>query len=165
MPEPPIKTEAQSSGAMAEPAKSLRPMLEKARIMNEEEIRIVRWDGASDSVLASIRARHAPISTHCDNLRPRPAGAGLPGDLLAFDPANGRLLVPVESYCSAFVEGGDACPVDYGGGWWIVAFEGLATVSEIDESSSGPFDPAPPDEVSTGLRTRPRNLVPRDSKR
>ena len=69
MPEPPIKTEAQSSGAMAEPAKSLRPMLEKARIMNEEEIRraltrvaheiIERNAGPEALVIAGIRTRGA----------------------------------------------------------------------------------------------------------
>jgi len=67
VPEPPIKTEAQSSGA--EPVKALRPMLEKARIMNEEEIRraltrvaheiIERNAGPEALVIAGIRTRGA----------------------------------------------------------------------------------------------------------
>lgn len=68
MPEPPIKTETQSPGA-AEPVKALRPMLEKARIMNEEEIRraltrvaheiIERNAGPEALVIAGIRTRGA----------------------------------------------------------------------------------------------------------
>jgi len=139
------------------------PMAIDCHGVNEEEIRIVRWDGTSDAVVAYIRARNSKLPTQCDNLRPRPPGDGLPGDLLAFDPANGRLLVPVESYCS--VIDGDSCPVDYGGGWWIAAFEGLATVSEIDESSAGPFDPAIHEKTSPGAQTQPRSLTPRRSER
>jgi pyrimidine operon attenuation protein/uracil phosphoribosyltransferase len=69
VPDPPIKTEIHSSGAPAEPAKSLRPMLEKARIMNEEEIRraltrvaheiIERNAGPEALVIAGIRTRGA----------------------------------------------------------------------------------------------------------
>ncbi len=131
------------------------PMNIDCQGVDEEEIQIVRWDGESESVIASIRARDAIVSSQCDNLRPRPAGAGLAADLLAFDAANGRLLVPLESYCSADVPGGDTCPVDYGGGWWIAAFEGLATVSEIDEGSVGPFTPADEEKAAPrGSTTR-----------
>jgi pyrimidine operon attenuation protein/uracil phosphoribosyltransferase len=66
VPEPPIKTEAHSG---AEPVKALRPMLEKARIMNEEEIRraltrvaheiIERNAGPEALVIAGIRTRGA----------------------------------------------------------------------------------------------------------
>jgi len=131
------------------------PMNIDCQGVNEEEIQIVRWDGASESVLAYIRARDAIVSSQCDNLRPRPAGAGLAGDLLAFDPANGRLLIPMESYCSVDVAGGDACPVDYGGGWWIASFDGLATVSEIDESSTGPAAPPALEKPAPGKKTQP----------
>jgi hypothetical protein len=133
--------------------------------VNEEEIQIVRWDGESEAVIAYIRARNAKLPAQCDNLRPRPAGGGLVGDLLAFDEANGRLLVPVESFCSADVPGGDSCPVNYGGGWWIAALEGLATVSEIDESTTGPAAPIGHERTAPRGQAQPGTLERRSPDR
>jgi hypothetical protein len=61
-----------------------------------------------------------------------------------FDPINGRLLVPMRSYCR---NGGGGCAsyVSGGGGVWLAAFSGFATTFEILQT----YAPQPP---SVGIR-------------
>ncbi len=47
-----------------------------------------------------------------------------------FDPVNGRLFLPLRSFCY-----GPNCPsTTYGGGWWVAVIEGFAPLLEIFQS-------------------------------
>lgn len=98
---------------------------------------IRRFNGQGESVLASIDDRIAP-NGGLDHLRPRGSSCNggycesnnYLGELISFDPLNGRLLIPLESYCSTEVD--LSCPNSpYGGGWWVASIEGFGRLFDI----------------------------------
>ena len=57
---------------------------------------------------------------------------------LTFDATNGRLLIPLKSYCYPTVFNCNPCPCpmdeQYGGGWWIAAIDGFTSLYEVRQS-------------------------------
>ena len=111
-------------------------------------IDILRFDSTGQHVIAHLEPRiqdsistlnacphvddggtpNYTVSLACPNAASAVSSFELNGSI-AFDAANGRLLVTLRSFC-----GSGTCPQDYGGGWWIAAISGFATTFEVLQS-------------------------------
>lgn len=113
-------------------------------------IELVRIDGAQQQTIAYIEDRLGLPGTK-DYIRPRGVRAAdtcprsQPGwsfsETITFDAPNGRLLVPLQTYCEN--ESGRPCP-HYQLGWWVASIEGFTTTLEMLQSQLPEGPPGPP---------------------
>ncbi len=108
--------------------------------INRVEVR--RYDGQASTLLAYIENRPAAAPNRWDGIWTSGDfrwGSGWDAsvkDVLTFDAVNGRLLVPLDSFCL-----GTDCPPDYVPqdalrGRWIAAIEGFTSLYEVQQSYS-----------------------------
>jgi len=96
-------------------------------------IEIVRLDGANEQVVAFLEDRCVSSSGFMDEAEPR-NGDTIGGDELAtigvltFDGAQGRVLLPLRTYCREY--GSPGCSYE-DTGYWVAAIGGFATTFEI----------------------------------
>jgi hypothetical protein len=91
--------------------------------------------GTTDSMRLSRSVCGSPLSNCDGNIDTNLIHLG---KVLTFDAINGRLLIPLESYCQA------ASPpncAEYPGGWWIASIDGFASLLEIWQSYTPPSGP------------------------
>ena len=100
---------------------------------------LVRFSGGVEEVLAFVDDRRSP-SGNADRIRPARSAfqtedsSGWCGNnpeegYLLFDPLTGRLLAPLVSHAHGCTWGGE-----YGGGFWVAAFEGFTTLFDVIDS-------------------------------
>lgn len=96
---------------------------------------LVATDGQTETLLAYVEDRDTEFNL-IDHLRPLSCAnpcAGQSGTAAAhpaaFDPVHGRVLVPMQSYCTMKSPESMDCPVSgYAGGYWFIAIGGLPTL-------------------------------------
>jgi hypothetical protein len=107
---------------------------------NLSRLELVRFNGSNQSVIAQIEDRNTPNGL-VDHIRPSRCDFGGPcfPETLVFDAINGRLLIPVQTYCTQPFD--ITCPGgNYGHTYSFLAISGFAPLFEILQT----YTPTPP---------------------
>ena len=95
-------------------------------------IELVRFDGQGEHTVAYIQDRDydgCSSPNRADRILPTEITNVAHAEVLSFDSVNGRVLIPLRSYCQQ--GSNDMCGTCYACGWWVAAIDGFAPLFEI----------------------------------
>jgi hypothetical protein len=95
-------------------------------------LQLIRFDAQGEHVVGYIQDRDydgCSSPFRADRILPTENSPPYQPEVISFDPINGRVLIPLRSYCQQALN--DLCGTCYACGWWVAAVGGFSPLFDI----------------------------------